>query len=187
MAWFLKKGYDSKKKKKEKEVTEYNERQEKLDAKYKTTKQKLTFKSLMSHLKFETYTKRIVGIIVFVGLCDLQLSYVLAFMNKYQVVENLSNTICTTILGTVLVYMIRAYFDTKAEKRDEFIKLGLMDGNSKKYVTVSKEVLESKLNEVIQNSGLGLHIDGSTTQPNTDVDNTTTLQPENPDDSSSVG
>ena len=77
-------------------------------------------------------------------------------MDKVQIAESLSNQICITILGTVIVYMIRAYFDTKAEKRDEMIKSGLIVDKNKQIIP--DEVIKSKIQEVINNSGLSEHI-----------------------------
>lgn len=165
--------YERKKRKHEKEQEEFNRRQEELDLKYKTEKQKSDFNSLLSHLKFETYTKRIVGLVVFVCLIDLQLTYVLAFMDKIQIAETLSSQICVTIVGTVVVYLIRAYFDTKAEKKDEMIKAGLIVNKESKIIP--KEVVQNKLQEIINNSGLADHIDIG--------DVNTILETENPDDS----
>lgn len=170
--------YERRKRKQEKELEKYNHRQEKYDNIYKNEKQKSDFKSLLSNLKFETYTKRLVGIIVFVGLVDLQLSYILAFMDKMQIAESLSNQICVTIVGTALVYMIKSYLETKAEKRDEMIKAGLIvDKNS---TIISDEVLKTKVLEIINNSGLAEHIN---------AENTPTMvpAPENPDDGKSFG
>lgn len=162
------------KKKVKKEEEKYNHRQEEMDSIYKKKKQKSDFKTLLSRLKFETYTKRLVGLVVFISLLDLQLSYVLAFLDKTQIAESLSNQICVTLLGTVLVYMIRAYFDTKAEKRDEMIKSGLIV--DKKSQVIPKEILENKIREIIDNTGVGEYI--STTE----YDDSCELETENPDD-----
>lgn len=69
-------------------------------------------------IAFETYTKSLVAIIIFVCLIDLQLTYVLAFVGKEQIAETLSVQICITILGVALVYMIRAFLDTYSEKKN---------------------------------------------------------------------
>lgn len=118
--------------KKEKDLRrlqKYNERQEKFDDDISKAKQVYRKKSILEKLKFETYTKRLVGIIVFAGLIDLQLTYALAFMGKDQIVESLSGQICATILGTALIYMIRAYFDTKAEKQNDKPRIDRMFAN----------------------------------------------------------
>lgn len=164
--------YERRKRKQERNIEKFNHRQEELDNKYRNEKQKSDFKTLLARLKFETYTKRLVGIVVFVSLLDLQLSYVLAFMGKSETAETLSIQICTTLLGTILVYVIRAYFDTKAEKRDELIKSGLIiDKNTS---VISNEALKNKIHEILNNSGLAEHI--NTERP-------TIPEPENPDDS----
>jgi hypothetical protein len=107
----------------------YNEQQEKIDNDIKAATQVYKKKSIINSLKFETYTKRLVAIIVLAGLLDLQLTYVLAFMGKDQIVESLSGQICATILGTALIYMIRAYFDTKAEKKNDQPRVDRMFAN----------------------------------------------------------
>lgn len=162
--------YERRKRKEERNLEKYNHRQEEYDNIYKNEKQKHDFKSLLSRLKFETYTKRLVGIVVFISLIDLQLSYVLAFLGKDQIAETLSIQICVTLLGTILVYIVRAYFDTKAEKRDEMIKAGYVVDN--KSSIIPTEIIQSKVQEIIDNSGIAEHI-------NTDD---FTLEPENPDD-----
>ena len=148
--------YERRKRKQEKELEKFNHRQEELDCMYKKEKQKSDFKSLLSRLKFETYTKRLVGVVVIVSLIDLQLSYVLAFLDKTQIAETLSNQICVTLLGTILVYVIRAHFDTKAEKKDELIKAGYIVNN--KTTMNLDSIIKEKVQEIIDNSGLSTHI-----------------------------
>jgi hypothetical protein len=129
----------------QKELDEYNKRQERYDDKIRDAKQKSDFKTMLAKLKFETYTKRLVAIIVAVGLIDLQLSYILAFMNKDQIAETLSGQICTTILGTAFIYMIRAYFDTKAEHNNK------ADDKMRKQMDSN---IADKLSNVAYESGL---------------------------------
>ena len=142
-----------------------------MDAIYRNKKQKSDFKSLLARLKLETYTKRLVAIIIFISIIDLQLSYVLAFLDKGQIAESLSIKVCTTIIGTAIVYMIRAYFDTKAEKRDEMIKSGLIVDKNKQIIPT--EIIESKIREIINSTGVSEHID---------AESTSDAGTENPDD-----
>lgn len=165
--------YNRNKRKQEKNLEKFNHRQEELDAKYKSEKQKSDFKSLLARLKFETYTKRLVGIVVFVALLDLQLSYVLAFLGKEQIAETLSIQICVTLLGTIMVYVIRAHFDTRASKRNELIREGYIV--PKDSTVISTEVLKSKIQEILSESGVSEHID---------IDDVmSSIETENPDDS----
>ena len=64
--------------------------------------------------RFRTFTKRAVMVILFVALLDLQLSYLLAFLGREQIAENLSSDITKVI---ILGYLAKAFFETKeAEK-----------------------------------------------------------------------
>lgn len=160
-----------KKEKDLKEVKEYNERQEKYDDKIKEAAQKHRFKSILAKMKFETYTKRLVGFIVGIGLIDLQLSYILAFFGMDQIAETLSTQICITILGTALVYMIRAYFDTKSEKKMEY----------------NDKVLKNKTIDVINNTGIDTDVFGNDFElendEDTDIENNFDLEEDNELDS----
>lgn len=169
--------YDIEKEKQKRNLKEYNKRQEEIDNKLKKAKQKYNFKSILAKLKFETYTKRLIAVIVFISLVDLQLSYALAFMDKIQIAESLSTQICVTLLGTVLVYSVKAYFETKAEKRDEMIKEGYILPDSK--IGTVKSVINNKFNEIINNTELDEH-NTNMKMPN----ETSTIETENPDDNS---
>lgn len=163
-----------KKEKDLKEAKEYNERQEKYDDKIKEAAQKHRFKSILAKMKFETYTKRLVGFVVGVGLIDLQLSYILAFFGMDQIAETLSTQICITILGTALVYMIRAYFDTKSEKKMEY----------------NDRVLKNKMTDVIGKTGIDTDAFGNDFElendEDTDIENDFDLEDDsNSDDESS--
>lgn len=66
-----------------------------------------------------TFTKRAVRVILVVALIDLQLSYVLAFLGREQIAETLSITVVTEIVAVMLGYFMKAYSETKEEKKHE--------------------------------------------------------------------
>ena len=74
-----------------------------------------------------------------------------------------------------MVYVVRAYFDTKAEKRDEMIKSGLIV--NKGSTVVPNEIIQNKVQEIINNSGLHDHINNKAIS---------TPHPENPEDSMGI-
>lgn len=64
-----------------------------------------------------TFTKKMMRIIIFVALLDMQLPFVLAFLGKEQIAETLGITVVTEIIGVFLVYCAKSFFETKeAEK-----------------------------------------------------------------------
>ena len=67
--------------------------------------------------KFRTFTKRAVKAILFIALLDLQLSYVLAFLGREQIAENLSSDITKVIIGTILGYLAKSFFETREEEK----------------------------------------------------------------------
>lgn len=92
---------------------------EKYEQKIEKLKVKKGFIEQIKSIRFDTFTKAMVGLIIIMACIDLQLSYVLAFLDKIQIAEELSKQVCTTILGVALVYMIRAYFDSRAEYKNK--------------------------------------------------------------------
>lgn len=67
--------------------------------------------------RFRTFTKRAVMVILFVALLDLQLSYLLAFLGREQIAENLSSDITKVIIGTILGYLAKSFFETREEEK----------------------------------------------------------------------
>lgn len=72
--------------------------------------------------KRKTYTKKLVKWILAVALVDLQLSYLLAFLGKTEIAENLSMTVVTAIIGTVVTYCIKSFKETKEEEKVAYLR-----------------------------------------------------------------
>ena len=110
--------------------------------KNKGKSQRKKLRDQIKSIRVDTFTKALVAFITLVSLIDLQLSYILAFMDKMAIAEDLSKHICTTILGVAFVYMIRAYFDTKAEKNFE--------------AKMVEESIASKVSGVLSDAGINV-------------------------------
>ena len=122
-------------------------KEEQLKDKYNRKIQRKKLKDQIKSIQVNTYTKALVGLITVTALIDLQLSYVLAFFDKVQIAEELSKQVCTTILGVSLVYMIRAYFDTKADIK-----------NASNNKIVEKSII-SKISGVLNDAGINIDLD----------------------------
>lgn len=107
----------------------------------------------LKRIKVDTFTKALVGIITIIALIDLQLSYILAFMDKIQIAESLSTQICITILGVAFVYMIRAYFDTRAENNKEVTKEEI------------EKTVASKIQSTLGNAGINIDLETLLNKP----------------------
>ena len=121
--------------------SEENKELKKYAEKMKKAEMKQTYKNKISDLKKATYTKRLVAWITGVCLLDLQFTYILAYLDKAYIAETLSSDICKTIIGVALVYMIRAYFDTKAEHAENA-------SYYERYVQELEEIGKSKVENI---------------------------------------
>lgn len=72
--------------------------------------------------KKNTYTKKLVKWILAISMIDLQLSYLLAFLGRTEIAENLSMTVVTTIIGTVITYCIKSFKETKEEEKVAYLR-----------------------------------------------------------------
>ena len=131
------------------QLREYNKKQEEYNGLIRNEVQRQKFLNKMHNIKKNTYTKKMVSAILFVAIFDIQLSYILAFFDKGQVVEGLSNQLCITILGVSFIYMIRAYFDSKAEHKnlDDEFKLDL------------KNKIIDKVSDAFNSAGINVNLD----------------------------
>lgn len=57
--------------------------------------------------------------ILIVALIDLQMPFVLAYLGRENIAENLGALLITEIIGVFLVYCLKSFFETKEEKKNE--------------------------------------------------------------------
>ena len=63
-----------------------------------------------------TFTKKWMNIIMTVTLIDLQIPFVLAFLDKMQIAETLGGLLVTEIIGVFLVYCVKSFFGKREEE-----------------------------------------------------------------------
>lgn len=68
------------------------------------------------------WTKLLTAIVLFAGIIFIQESYILAFLQREQIAAELSQTVATVIIGSVLGYYLKAYNETKQSKKNELIE-----------------------------------------------------------------
>lgn len=66
---------------------------------------------------FRTFTKNWVGRLMYIAVIDLQISYLLAFLGREQIAEALSQTVVVEIIGVMLGYFGKSYFETREAER----------------------------------------------------------------------
>ena len=79
----------------------------------------LKTKRKRSEKQKQTFSKRMVAIIIGFGILDIQLAYVLALLDK-QVPETLTVAIVTEIVGVALGYFIKSFRETREEENMKF-------------------------------------------------------------------
>lgn len=74
----------------------------------------------ITKLQQMTFSKRWMSIILAFSLLWITLSYVLAFLDKADIAQELSKQIVIVVISTLLAYFAKSFFETKEE---EHIKL----------------------------------------------------------------
>lgn len=54
---------------------------------------------------------------MYIAVIDLQISYLLAFLGREQIAEELSRTIVIEIVGVMLGYFGKSYFETRESEK----------------------------------------------------------------------
>ena len=88
--------------------------------------------------KLRQYTKVRVDIILFTSLIDIQFCFLLAFLDKVQIAETLAIALVTEVVAVMACYMLKAFFETNSEKKNE-IEMERI----KRTYEVNKPTLES--------------------------------------------
>lgn len=74
---------------------------------------------------FKTFTKKWVGRLMYIAVIDLQLSYLLAFLGREQIAEELSSRIVVEIVGVMLGYFGKSYFETRESEKIRLLEDGV--------------------------------------------------------------
>ena len=61
--------------------------------------------------KMLTFTKRLVAFIIVFCFINIEASYILALLGK-DPLQDITNNLITTVLGTTAIYIVRAFFDS---------------------------------------------------------------------------
>lgn len=77
----------------------------------------MRYKLIRQETKKTTYTKKLVKIIMAVAIFDLQLSYILAYLGREEIAEQLSIVVVTSIIGVTWGYLAKSFFETKEEEK----------------------------------------------------------------------
>ena len=68
-----------------------------------------------------TFSKTWVNRLLWMSVIDIQLSYVLAFLGREQIAEKLSIAALVNILGVLIPYFCKSFFETKEEESNKLI------------------------------------------------------------------
>ena len=69
-----------------------------------------------------TFTKRIISVILAVALFDMQFPFILAMLGRDNIAEELGKTLVIEIVGVVLVYCLKSFFETREEENMKYKK-----------------------------------------------------------------
>lgn len=74
---------------------------------------------IMNDKYIQTFTKKWVGRLLWFGCIWVTWSYILATLGKTDIAESLSQTVAQVIIATVLGYLLKAFFETYSQKKNE--------------------------------------------------------------------
>ncbi|MBO7535754.1 MAG: hypothetical protein J6T34_01245 [Bacilli bacterium] len=105
---------------------------------------KATIKENLQEAFILTFSKKWVNRLMWVAIIDLQLSYVLAFLDKVEIAQQLSIAIVTEIISVMLGYFAKAFLGKREEenlkyKKEQETEYYLLDDDDPVYPDVNEE------------------------------------------------
>lgn len=122
----------------------YSEIEEKYTSALQEESQKQEYLNKLYDIRRSTYTKKMVTWILAICIIDIQAMFIMAIFDKGAHLDGIVNNLTNTILGVSFIYMIRAYYDSKAEHKN-------MDDNK---IASLKSALSNKLTNILQAAGI---------------------------------
>lgn len=77
--------------------------------------------------QIHTFTKKWVSRLLWFGCIWISWSYVLASFDRVSIAETLSETVAKVIIATILGYLLKAFFETYSEKKNELREKELLN------------------------------------------------------------
>lgn len=106
--------------------------------------QRQEYLNKLHDIRKSTYTKKMVTWILVICMVDIQAVFIMAIFDKGAHLEGIVNNLTNTILGVSFIYMIRAYFDSRAEHKN-------MD---EARMNALKTNLSGKITSILQSAGI---------------------------------
>ena len=123
---------------------EYSRLKEKYCNNLQEEQQRQEYLNRMYDIKRTTYTKKMVTWILAICIIDVQAVFVMAIFDKGTHLEGIVNNLTNTIIAVSFIYMIRAYYDSKAEHKN-------MDDYK---IAALKNSLSGKITNILQAAGV---------------------------------
>ena len=77
--------------------------------------------------QIHTFTKKWVSRLLWFGCIWISWSYILASFDRVSIAEALSETVAKVIIATILGYLLKAFFETYSEKKNELREKELLN------------------------------------------------------------
>lgn len=77
-----------------------------------------------------TFSKKWINIILSFSVVWISLSYILAFLNKADIAQELSKQIVVVVIATLISYFVKSFFETREEENNKLIKESFGNDNN---------------------------------------------------------
>jgi hypothetical protein len=72
-----------------------------------------------------TFSKKWTNRILWFSILWITMSYILAFVGRTQIAQSLSNNVVKVIIGVFITYSLKAFAETKEQKKNELKEKGI--------------------------------------------------------------
>lgn len=105
----------------------------------------------------QTFTKLWMNRLLWFCCIWITFSYILASIGYTEIAESLSQTACATIIGTMIPYFLKSFFETKEEKKNELdqMKKQFQSQNDPIKPLENKDFIQSNIDKSTNNDAVG--------------------------------
>ena len=100
-----------------------------------------------------TFSKRWMSLILTFSIIWISLSYILAFLDKSEIAQDLSQQIVIVVISSLIAYFAKSYFETKEEEQIKLAKEQLKY-NEPQTSNTSSDQINNQFTDIINDDNI---------------------------------
>lgn len=116
---------------------------------FSKTKKRKKYNKKLTEAKKIQFSKKWLTIIMTCSIIWISFSYILAFMDKAEIAQELSDGIVKVVIATLIGYFLKSFFETREEEKNKLIykEMEMMNLNNEPDACGDPDVIFDDIDE----------------------------------------